>query len=54
MRGGFGSQRQPEAGRAHSSGIPALRRPMKKVASYRARIFGTPKYRPAFRLAMVG
>ena len=39
---------------AHSSGIPAFRRPAKKVASYRVRIFGTPKYRPAFRLAIVG
>jgi hypothetical protein len=30
------------AGGAHSSGIPALRRPAKYVASYSARIFGTP------------
>jgi hypothetical protein len=28
-------------GGAHSSGIPALRRPAKKVASYKARIFGS-------------
>ena len=27
----------------YSSGIPALRRPTKKVVSYRALIFGTPK-----------
>ena len=33
----------------HSSGIPALRRPTKKVASYRARNFGTPKYRPGLQ-----
>ena len=29
------------AGLAHVSGIPALRRPARNVASYRMRIFGT-------------
>ena len=39
----------------HSSGIPALRRSAKKVASYRARAFGTPCHGPgeAFRRAIV-
>jgi hypothetical protein len=38
----------------HSSGIPALRRPAKKVASYRALIFGTPQYPTlALRRAML-
>jgi len=29
---------------AHSSGTPALRKPAKKVASNKARTFGTPQY----------
>jgi hypothetical protein len=41
------------AGRFHSSGIPALRRPAKKVVSKRARTFGTPKYPAAFKRAML-
>ena len=38
---------------AHSSGNPAERRPMKKVASYRVRIFGTPQYPLVLRRAML-
>jgi hypothetical protein len=35
----------------HSSGIPALRSPAKYVASYKARIFDTPKFARAFSRA---
>ena len=42
-----------EADGPHSSGIPALRRPAKYVASYNARIFGTPKYPLAFKRTML-
>jgi hypothetical protein len=47
-----------ETSGGHSSGIPALRNPAKYVASYKARIFGTPQYpepvSPAFNnLAML-
>jgi hypothetical protein len=37
----------------HSSGIPALRRPTKKVASNKARILGTPKGMVAFKRVML-
>jgi hypothetical protein len=37
----------------YSSGTPALRRPTKYVASYKARIFGTPKYWAACKRAML-
>jgi len=42
-------------GVVHSSGMPALRRPSKYVASNRARIFGTPPQAPGrvFRRAML-
>ena len=42
-----------EASGPHSFGIPALRRPVKYVASTKARIFGTPKYTMALRRAML-
>ena len=43
------------AGRDHSSGSPALRSPVKYVASYNARIFGTPNHAPGkvFRRTML-
>ena len=37
----------------HSSGIPALRSPAKKVASNKARIFGSRKFSMTFRWAML-
>jgi hypothetical protein len=49
-----GEDRGETAGRGHySSGIPALRRPAKNVASYRSRIFGTPQFPTAFKWAML-
>ena len=48
-----GKDRGELADCGHSSGIPALRRPAKYVASYRARIFGTPCHMRAFRCAML-
>jgi hypothetical protein len=46
-------QMAPRAGGAHYSGTPALRSPTKYVASYRARIFGTPKYPKDLRRAIL-
>ena len=46
--------RVPSGNAAHSSGIPAMRRPTKYVDSNRARIFGTPQYpAPARNRAML-
>src|ERR1700730_14190773 len=50
----IGRGRKRRSSRAsHSSDIPALRSPAKYVASYSARIFGTPKYPTDFKRAML-
>jgi hypothetical protein len=37
----------------HSSGTPALHSPARKVASYKALVFGDPQHPPALKRAML-
>jgi hypothetical protein len=47
------AETESATGGLHSSGTPALRRPARYVASYKARIFGTPKCRMALMRVML-